>query len=581
MQPRTPPPARHLTSLSLLLILTMLVPGAQADHPASVEVVYEAQLLWEARLDTGALGADWTHRPVWEQPATGKGIRVAVIDTGIDATHPDLVGKVVAWRDFLEGRPVPYDDDTHGTHVAGIIAGGGHLDTDPFSPYFATGARGVAPDVELIIAKAMDADGNGDSRHVANAIRWALDPNGDGDTADGAHVINLSIGVELPPESGTITQTGPITIPGFGQSSEDIRLIESAVRDAVKSGAVVVVASGNHGPGESDAVTFPGTMDEVITVGATARDGRLTAFSNHGTNKPDVVAPGVLVSAFPTARDTFDGAQDGYLALGGTSMAAPFVAGTIALMMENDPTLAVLDPRADLSGHTERVRTLLRSTAAPLTGTDLGAAGAGLVQVDAALAAAGAQAAGTLAWIRIAVALSLIVVGLATVSGARRRRSRRRAILLARREVQARALARAPPTPPAWVAADAAPGSWSPGTDPLDGPAWRATANVPGPAWAVGHADGTPPAHVAWLDGRPGVVTTSTGLAPIVDDTGHEAARRHALHEPVPVAEHQDSATASVAPAPSPVRVYGTGNHPLGAAATTRRQPMRIRARGA
>lgn len=366
-----------VTVLALLLIAGLASAfgprsSLRVEPFTSHERSYAAQSLWGVKWDTGTYSVRYLARPPWMEGFTGEGVRVAVVDTGVDGNHPDLKGKIVAWRDFLHGEPEPYDDDDHGTHVAGIIAGKGHWQLDPLDHYFPGGARGVAPDVELIVAKAMDSLGEGTPDTVADAINWAVDPNGDGDLRDGAHVINLSIGIELP-GGGTLP-----AIPGLPQPTSDpcrnrtllndpgLQRICTAINRAVDRGVVVVVAAGNHEPGQGEAITFPGTMSTVVTVGALDADGDVAGFSNVGNEqnrKPDVVAPGVIVSTFPKARDTDDGRQDGYIGLGGTSMAAPVVTGTIALMMESSPELKEKRTAGGLTGKVATIRDVLRTTA--------------------------------------------------------------------------------------------------------------------------------------------------------------------------------------------------------------------------
>ncbi|MBW3581570.1 MAG: S8 family serine peptidase [Euryarchaeota archaeon] len=448
-------PRRWFEAVGLVLLLA--APFVLADaHDGLVGPKtrhYVADTLLGARWDAGAVDAEWTARPFWVEPVRGNGVRVAIIDTGIDATHPDLRGSVVGWRDFLEARPTPYDDDAHGTHVAGIIAARGHLQPDPFAHYFPFGATGVAPGVELLVAKAMDRDGNGDATTVAAAVRWALDPNGDGDPSDGAHVINLSIGIETPEGDGDDLPFGLPTVAS--RSASETKVLEDAIRTAYDMGAVVVVAAGNHDPDSAhDQVTFPGTMREVITVGALDGAGHVATFSNRGapeSGKPDLVAPGIILSTFPKTHDTVDGSQDGYLALGGTSMASPMVAGTVALMMEADPSLKGLSAEGGRGGHTERMRAVLQATAVPAGPSE--AAGAGALRVDAAVATIDVGEGG-LAWGRIMVALTLLVLVVVVsvrIFTARRDKRRRRTAL---RAAQARRAARSrydPAPAPVWA----------------------------------------------------------------------------------------------------------------------------------
>lgn len=312
----------------------------------------------QAGLDRAFFGlrAPWLERP------SGRGVRVAIVDTGIDADHPDLAGSVVGWKDFVNGRPSPYDDNGHGTHVAGILAGHGHFEWDPFSPYWMTGETGVAPGVSLLVAKAMNAQGEGDDGTVAQAIRWALDPNGDGTGAGGAQVISLSLGLS---PGATQNPYGPTA---------------QAIAQAVRDGVVVVVAAGNDGSNTTSALS---TQRGVLVVGALDAAGDVASFSNYGQNV-DLVAPGTIVSAYPP-DDNPSGALGGpYVGMEGTSMAVPVVAGVVALMMEADPPLGETSTQADLSGKVLQVDTILRETATPMPDPR---AGAGTIDGYAALKA--------------------------------------------------------------------------------------------------------------------------------------------------------------------------------------------------
>jgi len=259
------------------------------------------------------IGADelWERTDSNGYPVTGRGIVVAVIDTGIDYTHPDLGGgfgptyKVIGGYDFYNHDSNPMDDNGHGTHVAGTIAANG-------------GIKGVAPDAKLLAYKTLGPDGQGSMSDVIAAIDRAMDPNGDGDTSDQADVISMSLG-------------------GAGEASDPVCL---AVTRAVEAGIVVVVAAGNAGPAMG-TVASPGVALDAITVGAVDDDGVLAAFSSRGTIpdltiKPEISAPGVsITSTVPTSGSL--SSPTGYLAASGTSMATPHVSGGVALLLQLHP----------------------------------------------------------------------------------------------------------------------------------------------------------------------------------------------------------------------------------------------------
>jgi len=236
----------------------------------------------------------------------GAGVTVAILDTGIDYTHPALGGgfgaarKVIGGWDFVNDDANPMDDQGHGTHVAGIVA----ANLDDFT--------GVAPDATLLAYKVLNAGGSGSESDVLAALERALDPNGDGELSDRADVTNLSLG-------------------GDGNPDDAVSL---AVDNAVAAGMVVCVASGNSGAYHD--VSSPGTARDAITVGAVDERDAPATFTSKGPSpklvsiKPDVLAPGVSI------RSTY--LKGGYSNLSGTSMATPHVAGAAALLRAVHPT---------------------------------------------------------------------------------------------------------------------------------------------------------------------------------------------------------------------------------------------------
>lgn len=397
MSPRMPGPRRLSTiSLTLLILSAALVPMVAGQQDGGQGERLVSQSLWGVKQSVGLslvreYATNYGQRSFWEDRPDGGGVRVAIVDTGIDLSHPDLSGSLacaLCWRDLVDQRPAPYDDHGHGTHVAGILAGRGHGQLNPLKSYFPTGARGIAPAAELIVAKAMNASGAGKDARVAEAVEWSLDPDGDPGTDDGADIIHLSLGIEAP--------TQP-TVPGAPKVEAGSET-EQAVRRAVEDGVFVVMSAGNQG---RDRAAPPAGVDGVIAVGALDGSGRVLGFSNTGEDV-DVYAPGVVTSTWPRALDE-DGIEDGYTGLAGTSQAAPVVSGTLALALGAGPTL-------DGGGATKvaHLEELVRRTGRPV---DQGPSDA--VQVDAAAVVASQDAgADGVAW-GVVIVFTLLALALA------------------------------------------------------------------------------------------------------------------------------------------------------------------------
>jgi serine protease AprX len=251
--------------------------------------------------------------------ATGAGVGICVIDTGIDPAHEQIAPRPVVFRDFIGTATTSYDDHGHGTHVASIAAGDGNSVTGTASAS-AAAHIGVAPAADLYAAKVLDAGGSGPDDGVLAGIQWcAAQPAVD--------VLSMSLGDSVPSDG-----TDPMS---------------AAVNSVTAAGKVVVVAAGNAGDAPS-TVPSPGAAASAITVGAVSdwsapagtdyRDAgiALAPFSSRGPAgsavKPDVTAPGVTVSAAAAGTGT------GYVALSGTSRATPYVAGVVALGLQQRPT---------------------------------------------------------------------------------------------------------------------------------------------------------------------------------------------------------------------------------------------------
>lgn len=229
---------------------------------------------------------DWGHGPLeieeCHKLTQGEGVRVAVLDTGIDRGHPDFAGRIEATQDFTGSRSGINDLQGHSTHCAGVIAANND----------GSGMVGVAPASMLLIGKVLGDDGSGTSAGIAAGVRWAIQ--------QGAHVISMSLG-------------GPVR---DGATS-------AAIAEAVARGVYVVCAFGNEGPGNNTG-GWPGKDVNVFGEAAVDSDLRVARFSSRGP-EVDFAAPGVNVrSCYPGGR---------YATMSGTSMATPYVAGCIALIL--------------------------------------------------------------------------------------------------------------------------------------------------------------------------------------------------------------------------------------------------------
>lgn len=282
---------------------------------------------------------------VWAAGYTGRNVPIAIIDTGIDPSHPDFVGRIAGMQDFTgEG---PRDNHGHGTHVAGIAAGAGNR------------YKGIAPEAQIYVAKVLHGDGSGYMSEVMSGLDWAVQQN--------VKVINLSLG-GVGPCDGTDA-------------------LSTACDAAVDLGVMVCVAAGNYGPGAS-TVGPPGCARKVLTVGACSNDDAIATFSARGPTsdgrvKPDVLLPGVNVvscraqgTSMGTPLDTL------YTRASGSSMATPHATGIAALLLEAFPHLTAAqlkerlmstainlgqDPNAQGSGRADAYRAYQGTPSPPVT----------------------------------------------------------------------------------------------------------------------------------------------------------------------------------------------------------------------
>ncbi len=244
----------------------------------------------------------------WAAGYTGEGVTVAVLDTGVDQTHPDLADREVAERNFSNSKDV-VDHYGHGTHVASTIAGTGAKSGGKY--------KGVAHGARILDVKVLNDSGSGADSGIIAGMQWAAE--------QGVDVANMSL--------------GGYDTPGVDPLEEAVNTLSTTY------GTLFVIAAGNSGP-RANTIGSPGTADEALTVGAVDRENRIADFSSRGPVvgggmiKPDITAPGVdIVAARHADGRIGPPVVDGYTALSGTSMATPHVAGAAALLAQQHPEL--------------------------------------------------------------------------------------------------------------------------------------------------------------------------------------------------------------------------------------------------
>ena len=272
---------------------------------------------------------------------SGEGVNVCIVDTGLQLNHPDLEGfDVAGWMDIVQGKSNPYDDNGHGTNMAGILIADGWLD-------------GIAKNVNLYVTKALLENGSGYEEDVVAGIDWCINQN--------VSIISLSLG------------GGQDLFPLLGSSG---RTIEDSVNDATARGIFVVAAAGNDGgDGDDGDVASPGSERRVICVGGVTQSGDHWSKSSTGSNgpsflppklprgdpdkKPELVAPAKEVPVLNT-EGTWSSAS-------GTSAATVYVTGALALLLEAHPELASNGSDGDVST-IDQVKDWMMQTVQPKDG---------------------------------------------------------------------------------------------------------------------------------------------------------------------------------------------------------------------
>jgi len=281
---------------------------------------------------------------------TGKGIHIAILDTGI-FPHPDLtkpVNRIIDFKDFINHRKKPYDDNGHGTHIAGDAAGNGWMSRGKY--------KGPAPEAGIVGVKVLDRDGSGYDSTIIKGIEWCIQNR----KRLKLRILSMSFGG-----------------PAFSPCKDD--LLCEAVEKAVQAGLTVIIAAGNSGPGRA-TIESPGISPSSITVGAVddrrtvvQADDRITWFSSRGPTpcgrkKPDITAPGESVISLraPLSRldRTFPHMRVGksYFILSGTSISTPLVSGAAAQLLQRTPSLSPLQVKAQLKKNAFRLRLGVNTT---------------------------------------------------------------------------------------------------------------------------------------------------------------------------------------------------------------------------
>lgn len=282
-------------------------------------ISYDAKVFAVMDIARDVVGADL----VLNTGYTGKAVTVAIIDTGI-SPHADLVypvSRIVGFKDFVNDEKKPYDDNGHGTHCAGILAGNGYSSRGKY--------KGIAPEANILSIKVLDENGNGNTSDILSTVQWIIETK---DTYK-TRIINFSLGA-------------------IAQYRERRDPLVKAANHAIDNNLIVIAAVGNSGP-MRNTILSPATSRHVISVGA-LDDGRadednssIAEFSSRGPTldrirKPDLIAPGVNIMSLSNKNMT------GYTTLSGTSMSAPMVSGAAALLLNENPNYTHYDIKRKL-----------------------------------------------------------------------------------------------------------------------------------------------------------------------------------------------------------------------------------------
>lgn len=291
-------------------------------------ISYDAKVFAVMDVARKAVGADL----VLDTSYTGKNVTVAIIDTGI-SPHADLIypsNRIVGFKDFVNNETRIYDDNGHGTHCAGILAGSGYASKGKY--------RGIAPEANILSIKVLDENGNGNTSDILSTVQWIIENK----EVYKTRIINFSLGA-------------------IAQYREKRDPLVKAANRAIENNFIVIAAVGNSGP-LRNTILSPATSRHVISVGALddnrtpeLNDDIIAEFSSRGPTldrirKPDLIAPGVNIVSLSNASLT------GYTTLSGTSMSAPMVSGAAALLLNENPNYTHFDIKRRLLNACSRIK---------------------------------------------------------------------------------------------------------------------------------------------------------------------------------------------------------------------------------
>lgn len=291
-------------------------------------ISYDAKVFAVMDVARKAVGADL----VLNTGYTGKNVTVAIIDTGV-SPHADLIyptNRIVGFKDFVNNESRMYDDNGHGTHCAGILAGSGYASKGKY--------RGIAPEANILSIKVLDKNGNGNTSDILSTVQWIIDNK----EVYKIRIINFSLGA-------------------IAQYREKRDPLVKAANRAIENNFIVIAAVGNSGP-LRNTILSPATSRYVISVGALddkrtpeLSDDVIAEFSSRGPTldrirKPDLIAPGVNIMSLSNTNLT------GYTTLSGTSMSAPMVSGAAALLLNENPNYSHYDIKRKLVNACSRIK---------------------------------------------------------------------------------------------------------------------------------------------------------------------------------------------------------------------------------